>query len=132
MPDSARSLQVDDQDIVLLANGTDRFSGKLVSLEEGTIHFTTKYGNFRFRLDDVAEIRFARNNLAKQSEVPTDNLVIRLSPFGQISGRPLSGTGSSLRVLNPVFGEISFNLESAVMLDFQPAGNFIDDWDVEF
>ena len=29
MPDSARSMQTDDQDIALLTNGTDRFSGKV-------------------------------------------------------------------------------------------------------
>lgn len=132
MPDSARSLQVDDQDIVLLANGTDRFSGKVLGMKEGKVTLDGKYGRFQFALDDVAEIRFARKGLAKESEMPADNLVVRLSPLGQVSGRAISGDASAIRMVNPILGEMSFNLESAVMLDFQPSSNFIDDWDVEF
>ncbi|MES2661575.1 MAG: hypothetical protein V4689_23355 [Verrucomicrobiota bacterium] len=132
MPDSARSLQADDQDIVLLTNGTDRFSGKVESFRDGRIRLDGKFGQFLFSLDDIAEIRFARNSLAKESEPPADNLTIQLSPLGQISGRPVSGSATSLRVVNPVCGEIDIALESAVVLDFHSSNNFIDDWDAEF
>ena len=132
MPDSARSLQADEQDIVLLANGTDRFSGKVESLKDGKIGLQGKYGQFLFEVGDIAEIRFARGRLARESEPVSDSLTVRLSPLGQVSGRPLAGSGSSLRLLNPVCGEMSFNLESAVMLDFKPSNNVIDDWDAEF
>ena len=83
-------------------------------------------------MDDIAEIRFARNRLAKETDSPPNNLTIRLSPLGQVSGRPLSGNAKSIRILNPVCGEMNFNLDSAVMLDFQPSNNIIDDWDAEF
>lgn len=132
MPDSARSLQVDDQDIVLLANGTDRFSGKVGSMSGGKITLDGKYGQFQFQLDDIAEIRFARNGLAMRSEPPADNLIVRLSPLGQVSGRPLSGDATSIRISNPVYGDLDFNLESAIMLDFKPSNNDIDGWDEEF
>ncbi|RYD42793.1 MAG: hypothetical protein EOP85_10820, partial [Verrucomicrobiaceae bacterium] len=68
MPDSARSLQVDEQDVVLLVNGTDRFSGKVGSFEEGKVVMEGKYGLFKFQLEDIAEIRFARNRLAEPTE----------------------------------------------------------------
>ncbi len=132
MPDSARSLQVDEQDIVLLANGTDRFSGRVGSFKNGKLTLDGKYGQFQFQLDDIAEIRFARNRLAKETDPPADNLTIRLSPLGQVSGRPLSGNPTSIRIFNPVCGELNFNLEAAVMLDFRPSNNMIDDWDAEF
>lgn len=132
MPDAARSLQVEDQDIVLLANGTDRFAGKVAGVADERISFESRFGKFQFPLDEVAEVRFARDGLAKASEPPADNLTIRLRPFGQISGRPLSGSATALRLLSPVFGEIPFKLESAVMLDFKSSDNFIDDWNAEF
>ena len=132
MPDSARSLQIDDQDIVLLTNGTDRFSGKIDGMRDGKIALDGKYGRFQFQLDDIAEIRFARNGLAKESEPAADNLIVRLSPIGQVSGRPLSGDASSIRISNPIYGELDLNLESAIMLDFQPSTNAIDDWDADF
>lgn len=132
MPDSARSLQVDTQDIVLLANGTDRFSGKVGSLENGKVLLDGKYGRFQFALDDIAEIRFAREKLAEATELPSDHLIVRLGPLGRISGRPISGDASSVRIISPVAGEMEFNLDSAVMLDFQPSTNIIDDWEAEF
>jgi hypothetical protein len=132
MPDSARSLQVDDQDIVLLSNGTDRFSGKVGEMRDGKISLEGKYGRFQFMLEDIAEIRFARNGRAKESEPPAGHATLRLGPLGQISGRLLSGDASGLRISNPVFGELDFNLESTVMLDFEKSNNIIDDWDAEF
>lgn len=132
MPDSARSLQVDEQDIVLLANGTDRFSGRVDAFSDGKLSLSGKYGRFQIQLDDIAEIRFARNRLAKEAGVASDNLTVKLSPLGRISGRPLAGTADSIRLLHPVCGEIDLKLESAVMLDFQPSTNLIDDWDAEF
>lgn len=132
MPDSARSLQVNTQDIVLLANGTDRFSGKVDSLEDGKVVLDGKYGRFQFALDDIAEIRFARDQLAEATELPSDQLIVRLGPLGRISGRPISGDASAVRIISPVAGEMNLNLDSAVMLDFQPSTNILDDWEAEF
>lgn len=132
MPDSARSLQVDDQDIVLLSNGIDRFSGNVKSLKDGKVRLDAKHGDFQFPLEDVAEIRFAKNNLAKAAEESADDVIVRLSPLGQVTGRPLSGSSSAIRLLHPVVGEMSFNLDSAVMLDFQPSNIIIDDWNSDF
>ncbi len=132
MPDSARSLQTDEQDVVLLANGTDRFSGKVESMQDGKIGLDAKYGHFQFNLDDVAEIRFARNHLAKPSDAAADQMVVRMHPIGQITGKPLSGTAGMLRLSSPILGDLNVNLAPAVMLDFQVSNNFIDDWDAEF
>lgn len=132
MPDSARSLQVDDQDIVLLANGTDRFSGKVAEMQDGKLVLDGKYGQFQFQLEDIAEVRFARNGLAKPSEPGDDNVRVRFSPLGLISGRPLVGTNTEIRLLHPVCGEIEVNLESAVMLEFEPSTHISDDWEMDF
>jgi hypothetical protein len=132
MPDSARSMQTDDQDIALLTNGTDRFSGKVEGFHDGKIQLDGKYGRFMFDLDDVAEVRFARKSLAKPTDAPDDNLVVQLSPLGQISGRPVSGDRTALRMADPIYGDFETRLESAVMLNFHNSNNFIDDWDAEF
>ena len=70
--------------------------------------------------------------IAKETDAAPDSLAVRLSPIGQVSGRPLAGSASAIRILNPVCGEMNLNLESAVMLDFNPSNNVIDDWDAEF
>lgn len=132
MPDSARSLEVDDHDIVLLANGTDRFAGNVKSFADGKIMLENNYGEFKFPLDDVAEIRFARGKLAKESETPADSMTIRFDPLGQVTGIPATCDGKSLQLLHPFAGELNVALDSAVMLDFQPSNTIIDDWDADF
>jgi hypothetical protein len=132
MPDSARSLQVDDQDVVLLANGTDRYAGRIAGYENANLLFEGKHGSFRFPLAEVAEVRFAKERLAEAGEVPADNFVVRMHPLGSISGRPVSGDQHLLGMVSPLLGELNLSLDSAVMLDFNSSNQIIDDWDADF
>jgi hypothetical protein len=133
MPDSARSLQVDDQDIVLMANGTDRYAGRIAGFDgEKRVLFEGRHGKFQFPLNEIAEVRFARDSLAPEGESPADNFVVRMHPIGSISGRPVSGDGSTLGLVSPMLGVLSLNLDPAVMLDFKFSNQIIDDWDADF
>lgn len=133
MPDSARSLQVDDQDVVLMSNGTDRFAGHIGNLnQQGKIQFQGKHGPLHFPLEDVAEIRFAHNHLATPPDVSPDHLVVRFHPVGSVSGRPLPSDRSSFSILNSSAGELNLSLDSAVMIDFNASKQIIDDWDANF
>jgi hypothetical protein len=133
MPDSARSLQVDEQDVVLMANGTDRYAGRVGNLDEhGKVLFEGKHGQFQFPLDEVAEIRFARERLAPAPEDAVDNLCVRFSPIGSVTGHPLAGNGTMLGILSPCAGELNLSLDAAVMLDFNASKQIIDDWNAEF
>lgn len=132
MPDSARSMQVDDADIVLLANGTDRFSGKITGLHDGLLKLEGRFGDFEFPIAEIAEVRFAKSGLAKVEENSSDEVRIRFHPLGRISGLPLEGDGRTLRMRNPSAGEIDVGLDSAVMLEFRETGSFLDDWNDEF
>jgi hypothetical protein len=132
MPDSARSLQVNEQDIVLMANGTDRFAGKAGRIEDGKLWFEGRHGNFRLPVQEIAEVRFARNALAEAPEVSADHLMVRMSPIGEISGRALTSAPSMLRLFSPAAGEMELSLDSAVMIDFNSSNRFFDDWDADF
>ena len=133
MPDSARSLQMDEQDVVLMTNGTDRYSGKVGGLDEqGGILFEGRHGRFRFPLEDVSEIRFAKQGLAAASEPPADNVVLRLAPIGAISGQPVPGEGPSLGIISPIMGRMDLSLEPAVMIEFNAPSQLIDDWNADF
>jgi hypothetical protein len=132
MPDAARSMQVGDADIVLLSNGTDRFSGKVIGLGDGKLKLEGRYGDFEFPIEEIAEVRFAKSGIAELPEAPSEEVTIRLHPLGRISGRPLAGDPGSLRILNGAAGEIDIDLSYVVMLEFQKTESFLDDWDAEF
>ncbi len=132
MPDAARSLQVEDADIVLLTNGTDRFSGNVTEVRDGRLKLEGRYGEFVFPIDEVAEVRFAKASLKEQDEMATEGVKVRLYPIGTVTGQALDGDEKSLRILSGAAGEIEMNLDSAVMLEFQSTESFLDDWDPEF
>lgn len=133
MPDSARSLQVDDQDIVLMTNGLDRLSGKALSMEPGgQLLFRGKHGEFPLPLEEIAEIRFARDGLAKPEDASGQRLTVRFSPMGHISGIPVSGDRKSMVLRSPVAGEITILNDSAVMFEFDDSNEIFTDWDANF
>ena len=134
MPDSARSMETADQDVVLMADGVDRYSGKVGGLDDsGKLTLEAKHGSFAFSLSDVAEIRFAKNRLARIDDgASAASMVARLWPIGSISGRPESGNRDKIQLKHPLLGLIGLSLESVVMLDFDGSKHLVDDWDDEF
>ncbi len=133
MPDSARSLEVEDQDVVLMANGTDRFAGKIAGMDgEARLSFEGRHGRFSFPLAEVAEVRFARSRLAEAVDAPSGDITVRLHPFGIVSGRPVSGTDSAIDMMHPVLGAVRLSTAAAVMVEFNSSNNIIDDWDADF
>ncbi|MCU0776678.1 MAG: hypothetical protein MUF86_03315 [Akkermansiaceae bacterium] len=133
MPDSARSLQVDDKDVVLMSNGTDRYAGRVGALDEqGRILFEGRHGRFQFPLEDVAEIRFARNNLATPGDPPENNLVVRFGPIGSVSGQAISGDADSLDLLSPVAGRLKVLTAATTLIEFNSTKLLIDDWNPDF
>lgn len=132
IPDSARSLESDDSDIVLLNNGTDRFSGKISGMKDGKVNLTGKYGNFSFPMTEIAEIRFAKAQLKTTDEEAASDIRVRFHPHGSISGQVVSGTPENVRLLNSSAGEFNINLKSAGILEFKSMNSYLDDWNVEF
>jgi hypothetical protein len=131
-PDSARSMQSDDQDLVLLANGTDRYSGRITGFRDDKLLLTGRFGEFAFPMGEVGEFRFAGKHLSEPAEPEAGNIAVRLDPMGRVSGRPVAGDGRKLRLLTPYAGELEINLDHAVMLDFEPSTTYLDDWDQPF
>jgi hypothetical protein len=116
-----------------MSNGTDRYAGRVGALDEqGRILFEGRHGRFQFPLEDVAEIRFARNNLAAPSDPPDNNLVVRFGPIGSVSGQGISGDADSLELLSPVAGRLKILTESTTLIEFNSTNLLIDDWNMDF
>jgi hypothetical protein len=132
MPDAARSLNSDDSDIVLLNNGTDRFSGKIHGMKDGKVNLTGRFGNFSFPMTEIAEIRFAKSQLKVTDPSEPATFKVRFYPLGSISGKIISGDSKNIRLLNTASGEMNVSLESAGILEFKSTQSYLDDWNVEF
>ena len=104
--------------------------GKLDDM--GMVLFKGKHGDLQVPLDEIAEIRFASEGLAPAVEGAAENLSIRLSPIGTITGRPISGDASTLEIDSAILGKLKVSMDSAVFLDFNTSKLKIDEWYGEF
>jgi len=132
MPDAARSMQADGHDVVLLTNGTDRFSGKITGISDDEVSLAGRYGEFIFPLDDVAEIRFARFTLSKPEQQDARTIRLRMHPMGLVSGVPVAGNAKHLRIEHPACGAIDVDLSAVVILEMHSGESFLDAWDPDF
>jgi len=130
--DSARSMEDKERDVVLLTNGTDRFSGEVGEIKDGTVAVKGSYATMNVPLEQVAEIHFARNALAKEEKSAGHSVVVQLHPLGRLSGKVVKATAQAIEITSPHFGDATIQLDYANLLDFQSSTNFIDEWDIDF
>ena len=101
-------------------------------MKDGKVSLTSRFGNFSFPIEEIAEIRFAKSQLKVVNDPSPDDFKVRFYPLGSISGEVVSGDSKSIRLLNTATGEITVDLQSASMLDFKSTQSYLDDWNVEF
>lgn len=131
MPDSARSLKSEEFDVVLLNNGTDRFSGKVGSIKDGSLTLESRYAPLDIPLDEIAEIHLAENGQRKFEDSADKKTRVHFQPIGRISG--VAGVTSDKRMdlSSPLLQKMSLDLTSAVILEFQSGSSFLNYWDEE-
>ncbi|WP_035602911.1 hypothetical protein [Haloferula sp. BvORR071] len=135
LTDSARSMESEQQDIVLLTNGTDRFSGRIHAIHEGNVEIAAKYATLKIPMDEVAEMHFARSGRRKidsPAESESSNkseITVHMQPVGRISGTPLSSTQGRIQLESKLAGKMDIDLAPAIVLEFQSAGGFLDEWE---
>jgi hypothetical protein len=129
MTDSARSMESEQQDIVLLNNGTDRFSGRVRAIHENHVEIEARYASLKIPMQDVAEIHFARENRRKAEETQESAITVHMQPVGRISGVPISAAEGRMQIESQLAGKIDLDLAPAVVLEFQSTGGFLDEWE---
>ncbi|MGE9269942.1 MAG: hypothetical protein ACQKBU_04000 [Verrucomicrobiales bacterium] len=130
MPDSARSLQSDQFDVIVLTNGTDRFAGKVTKIQDNTLSICGHYAELEIPLEEIAKVEFSTpKDEATADLFRPDELTIYFQPLGMLSGQVLGGGRNELRFNSSVIGPLDVDLESAVLLEFQPGNGFLNYWD---
>lgn len=129
VPDSARSLENEDFDIILLTNGTDRFSGLVRSIANGELLLEGRYADLEIPLREIAEIQFAKSSHADHEPSHADQIAVFYQPIGRISGIPTGADASTLRLRSTLAGELELQLDAASLIEFQAADSFLNFWD---
>ncbi len=132
MPDSARSMKSDDQDVLLLASGTERFSGESSRINSGTVTLRGKYGTYQIPLADCAELHLAAKHAKTPPDAAKDAVRLIFQPVGRITGILNVSPAGTVTLASTLAGTLSVPCDSANILQFQPTEHFLDDWDSEF
>lgn len=132
MPDAARSMENEERDVLLLANGTDRISGQILSLEEDMFQVKTRFGDFRIPAAEVTEIHLATGSRAEPPSFGDNDIFISLQPRGRVTLTPEIGQGKTLKGTHPVLGDLTIDLDYSYLLEFDPQRTIFDNWDNDF
>ncbi len=132
MPDSARSMQTSERDVLLLANGTDRFSGEILTMEEDVFRVKSDYGVFEIPADEVTDIQLATDSVLVAPDAEEGEILVSFQPNGLLTVVPKEGQSADLQCSHAILGELSLDLNYAYLLEFDPIGTIFDNWDDEF
>ena len=136
MTDSANSMIHPDRDLVLLGNGTDRFSGQVIEIKDGVALLKSAYMNAEIPVKDLSKIVLKKStstdldsdDLSEDLTWAEEPMTIVYKPFGKIRLNPISAERNLLSGNSPFFGEITVDLSSAAMLRFTEGSPDLSDW----
>ncbi len=136
MTDSANSMVHPDRDLVLLGNGTDRFSGQIIGIEDGVAHLKSAYMDAKIPVKDLSKIilnessstDLEADDLSEDLTWEEDPVTIVYKPFGKIKINPISAKHNLLIGKSPFLGEITVDLSAAAMLRFIEGSPDLSDW----
>ncbi len=129
MPDAARSLRHPERDLVLLTNGTDRFSGEVKSIADGHLEFESAYAQLSIPLEEIAEVHFADRPIEAVEEDSADRVRALFQPIGSISGKVSQSDATHLQIASPLLGPVRIDLSPVSLLEFRQGGEFLSPWD---
>ncbi len=124
--DSAYSMNNEHRDIVLLTNGTDRYSGDVIGINDGKLRFKTAYSELEIPLQEISEISFAKKSASEKTETPQDNVTARFYPVGKISGVMQVSDRKTLNIQHPTAGKLAIDLSTAISLEFSDENPFLE------
>jgi len=126
--DDAVSLNHETLDIILLHNGTDRFSGKSAQLDNDQMTLTGSYANYSIPLHDIKEIHFAKESLTPPTDTNTHTTSVQFYGIGKISGTLLPSPAQTLHLQNPILGLLKINTDYLSEIRFSDSLFTLDSW----
>ena len=129
--DSAYSMSHEKRDIILLGNGTDRYSGEVTGIKNNTVTFKNAYSELQIPLSEVSEIVFAKSAKPETKEAAEGTVTARFYPTGKISGLPLTSQRNILQLNHLAAAQLNVDLSTAISLEFNDENPFLETLDEE-
>lgn len=124
--DSAYSMSNEHRDIILLGNGTDRYSGEITSIKDNKVYFKNSYSELEIPLQEISEIVFAKNDLTEPEETSDQTVTTRFYPTGKITGIAMNSNETHLDINHANAGKLKIDLSTAITLEFNDENPFLE------
>jgi hypothetical protein len=136
MTDSANSMVHPNRDLVLLGNGTDRFSGQIIGIKSGLAHLKSPYMDAKIPVKELSKIvlkessltNLESDDLSEELTWEQEPITIVYKPFGKIKLNPISAKNNLLIGNSPFLGKVTVDLSAAAMLRFIEGSPDLSDW----
>lgn len=127
--DPAISLQHEERDIIMLSNGTDRFSGNITGYANDQLAFDGSYSEMNIPANEIQSIHFAKKQTADAPETNSSHLKYRFYNNGFLSAKPVGGDNKdTIKVTHPILGALTLRYAFLSSIDFSDTDSLIDDW----
>ena len=129
--DSALSLQDEDLDIVLLANGRDRFSGMVTSINENELQLKGNYADMTIPRDEVQSVTFASNLLALTQEQSRKEIIFQLGKRGALTATPMGTSSDGIIVKHSILSELNLDFSYLTAITYDSTSSILDQWNTQ-
>lgn len=129
--DSALSLQDEDADIVLLANGRDRFSGIITSITENELLLKGNYADMTIPREEVQSVTFASSTQADIQQQSRKAITFQLGARGALTATPIGTTATGIIVKHPILDELNLDFSYLTAITYDPTRSILDQWNTK-
>ena len=123
--DSARSLENETRDIVMLANGTDRYSGKITNITDTVLELKADYAELTIPHEEISSVNFATKEAeALQRDINTATL--RFYGTGKITGKISKAEDGYISLESETLGQLKVKSEYISSFEFIDMNHIYD------
>ncbi|MEO1857249.1 MAG: hypothetical protein ABGY95_07800 [Rubritalea sp.] len=129
--DSALSLQDENSDIVLLANGRDRFSGTITSITDKQIHLKGNYADMTIPREEIHSITFATSPLAEAQKKSLNEVLFHVGTRGTLTATPIGTSANEVLVKHSILNELHLAFEYLTAITYDSSISILDQWNTK-
>jgi len=116
--DSALSLENESRDIIMLNNGTDRYSGKVTSISDGFVKLKSSYAEMNIPQEQISTINFASGNKEHLTPQNKNAVTIRFYGTGKITGEVSKSEDGFISLKSNTIGTLKIKSEFISSFEF--------------
>ncbi|MFC4993999.1 hypothetical protein [Rubritalea tangerina] len=129
--ESPLSLESNEHDVVMINNGTDRFSGSIIQLDAEQLTLDGNYTKLNIPRQDLQSLNFNLNTLNDSTPNPKNSAQFHMGTSGKITATPTNTNSDSIHLSHPILGELKLNFNYLTAITYDAQSSLLDQWNTK-